>query len=44
MSILFFHFDGTTNGPEDAHSSSEQDESISNVVTWRWFEKPQIAA
>lgn len=32
MSILFFHFDGTCNGPQDAFSSSDQDESISNVL------------
>lgn len=32
MTILFFHFDGTNNGPEDAYSRPDQDESISNVL------------
>lgn len=32
MSILFFHFDGTTNKPADAYAPSFKDESISNVL------------
>lgn len=32
MTILFFHFDGTTNGPDDAYAHADQDESISNVL------------
>lgn len=32
MTILFFHFDGTTNSPEDAYAQADQDESISNVL------------
>lgn len=32
MTILFFHFDGTTNEPADAYALSFKDESISNVL------------
>ncbi|WP_067100810.1 phospholipase effector Tle1 domain-containing protein [Marinomonas atlantica] len=32
MSILFFHFDGTTNEPADAYAPTFKDESISNVL------------
>lgn len=32
MSVLFFHFDGTGNGPQDAFSDDNSDQSITNVL------------
>lgn len=32
MTILFFHFDGTTNCPADAFAPATEDESVSNVL------------
>lgn len=32
MSVLFFHFDGTTNDPSDAYAAHQLDQSITNVL------------